>query len=327
METVSIALCTFNGGKFIADQLASFSDQTVLPDELVICDDGSTDDTLAIVERFASSAPFDVRIFRNQGNLGSTKNFEKAIGLCTSELIFLADQDDVWLPEKIATMSERFDEDPDLALLFSDALLVDEDLNPLKRSLWGMVFPAKRQAEFRDDRFKTLLWQNVVTGAATAFRSRYREKFLPIPDAPGLIHDGWIALVLASVTKVDYLPEKLLLYRQHGSQQLGVGISDLDAGRDERLNRSLTYNRSEIGRLQAMREIVKSSANFPPQTISLIDQNLIEREAMELHYRARLGVSGDLFTRLGQVATEYRSGRYGRFSRGLGSATKDLLGK
>ncbi len=327
MEKVSIALCTFNGGKFISEQLASFSDQTVLPDELVICDDGSTDDTLAIIESFASSAPFDVRVFRNPENLGSTKNFEKAIGLCTGDIIFLSDQDDVWLPEKISRMRKRFDEDPDLALLFSDAMLVDDDLNPLKRSLWEMVFPADRQAEFRDDPFKTLLWQNVVTGAAAAFRSRYREKFLPIPDAPGLIHDGWIALVLASVAKVDYLPEKLLLYRQHGSQQLGVGISDLDAGRDERLRRSLTYNRSEIGRLQAMREIVNRFTNFPPQTIKLIDQNSIEREAMEMHYKARLGVSGDLFTRLGQVAAEYRSGRYGRFSRGLGSAAKDLLGR
>jgi glycosyltransferase involved in cell wall biosynthesis len=327
METVSIALCTFNGGRFIAEQLRSFSEQTVLPDELVICDDGSIDETLSVVESFTSKAPFEVRIFKNQQNLGSTKNFEKAIGLCSGDVIFLSDQDDIWLPEKIATMRKRFENDPDLALVFSDALLVDEHLKPLKRALWEMVFPAKRQAEFRDDRFKTLLWQNVVTGAATAFRSRYREKFLPIPNAPGLIHDGWIALVLASVAKVDYLPAQLLLYRQHGSQQLGVGISDLDAGRDERLNRSLTYNRSEIGRLQAMREIAKGSDIFPPETLSLVDKYLSERESMELHYRARLGVSGDLFTRLGQVATEYRSGRYSRFSRGLGSAAKDLLRK
>ncbi|MBC7931137.1 MAG: glycosyltransferase, partial [Rubrivivax sp.] len=95
---LSIAMCTYDGGRYLAEQLASIAAQTRAPDELVVCDDRSRDETTSIVRRFAETAPFPVRLYVNEQNLGSTRNFEKAIGLCEGELIALSDQDDVWLP-------------------------------------------------------------------------------------------------------------------------------------------------------------------------------------------------------------------------------------
>src|ERR1019366_197610 len=93
---ISVALCTYNGERFLSQQLASIGKQTRLPDELVVCDDSSTDRTVAIVREFAASVSFPVRVFENQRNLGSAANFERAIRLCDGDLIALSDQDDIW---------------------------------------------------------------------------------------------------------------------------------------------------------------------------------------------------------------------------------------
>src|SRR5687767_9778204 len=124
-------MCTYNGGRFVAEQLASLSAQTRLPDELVVCDDGSTDSTVDVINEFAVSAPFPVRAHVNETNLGSTKNYEKAIRFCAGDLIALADQDDVWLPAKLARIEQAFARSPGVGLVFSDAEAVDEGLQPL----------------------------------------------------------------------------------------------------------------------------------------------------------------------------------------------------
>ncbi len=104
---ISVALCTFNGERFLPRQLASIQQQTRLPDELVICDDRSTDTTLAIVRSFASSVSFPVKVMQNERNLGSTKNFENAMRLCSGDLIALSDQDDVWYPQRLARSEQE----------------------------------------------------------------------------------------------------------------------------------------------------------------------------------------------------------------------------
>src|ERR1700761_4532631 len=98
---ISVALCTFNGELFLRQQLASIQQQTRLPDELLVCDDGSSDQTLTIVREFAASAPFPVKLFENEQNLGFAANFERAIRLCEGSLIALCDQDDIWYPTRL----------------------------------------------------------------------------------------------------------------------------------------------------------------------------------------------------------------------------------
>src|SRR5437588_7313199 len=107
-ERISIAMCTYNGARFLREQLDSFAAQSRLPDEVVICDDGSTDGTADIVRTFASGAPFPVHFHVNEPRLGITRNFERAAGLCTGSIIFFSDQDDVWLPDKLDRFAEAF---------------------------------------------------------------------------------------------------------------------------------------------------------------------------------------------------------------------------
>lgn len=98
---MSIAMATYNGARYLREQLDSFAAQTRLPDELVVCDDGSSDDTLNILEEFARTAPFQVRIFRNDVNLGYAQNFARALERCVGDLVFLSDHDNVWFEDKI----------------------------------------------------------------------------------------------------------------------------------------------------------------------------------------------------------------------------------
>ena len=104
MTTASIALATYNGEKFLQRQLDTLAAQTRLPDEMAVCDDGSTDGTLEILRQFAETAPFPVRIFQNLKNLGPGRNFRKAFSLCEGDVTFFCDQDDVWFPEKLETL-------------------------------------------------------------------------------------------------------------------------------------------------------------------------------------------------------------------------------
>src|SRR5437868_6261824 len=115
---ISVALCTYNGEKYLPDQLASYLKQERLPDELVICDDGSSDNTVEIIKRFATEAPFPVQLHVNENNLGSTKNFEKAFQLCQGEIITPSDQDDVWHEKKLLQLERAFKEHPQIGLVF-----------------------------------------------------------------------------------------------------------------------------------------------------------------------------------------------------------------
>jgi glycosyltransferase involved in cell wall biosynthesis len=120
-NSLSIAMCTYNGEAYIAEQLESFVKQTYLPSELVVCDDRSQDGTIPIVQDFARTAPFPVRIQVNQATLGVRKNFERAITLCTGDLIALSDQDDVWQREKLVRSVIALESAPNAAFTNASA--------------------------------------------------------------------------------------------------------------------------------------------------------------------------------------------------------------
>ena len=124
-------MCTYNGEPFISKQLESIASQTVLPDEVVICDDGSTDDTIMLVERFSSHVGFEVRLYENPTNLGFIGNFSKAMSLCSGDTIFLADQDDVWLDRKIEVYLNRL-KNPEIQALIPRTHKFLWDIKPVK---------------------------------------------------------------------------------------------------------------------------------------------------------------------------------------------------
>src|SRR5450432_2809279 len=195
---ISIALCTWNGAGHLGEQLASLAGQSRLADELIVCDDASADDTVAVVQQFARTAPFTVQLRQNPVRIGVVKNFTEAIVECSGDLIFLCDQDDVWHRDKIAVMLRAFDTDDDLAALFSNARLGDGT------TLWDHIgFRLRERRAVHDGRaFDVLAEHNVVTGATLAFRDQWRETVLPIPEIPGMLHDQWIATVIAAMANV-----------------------------------------------------------------------------------------------------------------------------
>jgi len=222
MQTISVALCVYNGGLFLEGQLKSIAAQTTQPNELIICDDQSTDDSIIIINNFRRIAPFPVIFFVNETQLGSTKNFEKAIKLCSGDIIVLADQDDVWVPDKLLIIHNTFTETEETVMTFSDALVVDEELKPLGYSLWNVMKFTKHQQTLAMNGYlyKVLLKHNVITGATMAFRGSCKQFILPVD--PLWVHDAWIAFILSTINKTALINIPLVMYRQHSSNQIGA---------------------------------------------------------------------------------------------------------
>src|SRR5919206_2408378 len=198
-DSFSVAMCTYNGARFTGAQLASVAAQTRPPDELVVCDDRSTDETVRVVEEFAAAAPFPVRLHVNERNLGSTKNFERAVSLCEGGLIALSDQDDEWLPGKLARLEAEFAREPSALVVFSDAAIVDEESRPTGRGLWESVGVGREElSRLEAGRgLGDLLRGSTVTGATMALRAGLRPPALPFPTDLPLIHDAWVSLLAA----------------------------------------------------------------------------------------------------------------------------------
>lgn len=221
---ISIALCTYNGESFLAEQLKSISEQTLLPDEIVVCDDGSTDNTLAIIEEFAKKVAFEIKIFRNKQPLRVTKNFEKAIAHTTGDIIFLCDQDDVWLPSKMEELSQYLADNQAIELVFSDAELVSETLQPLHKTQWQVVrFDETQKTLWRNGKaVEVMLGGNRVTGCTVAFRKSLFNVASPFPtEIPEVIHDTWLAWVATVRQTIGFYDKVLTHYRQHENQQIG----------------------------------------------------------------------------------------------------------
>jgi glycosyltransferase involved in cell wall biosynthesis len=217
---ISVALCTYNGVRFLSQQLASIAKQTRLPDELVVCDDRSMDQTIAMVREFAASVSFPVKIVQNSATLGSTRNFEQAIRLCEGDLIALSDQDDIWYPNRLQRSEQEFLAHPQAGLVFSDADLIDEEDRPLGKTLWQRLgFVGKLNRDLLAGQLVVLAKHRFVTGATVMFRADLRNRFFPI--AEGWIHDEWISLITAAFSDLRPIDQPLIRYRIHSSQQVG----------------------------------------------------------------------------------------------------------
>jgi glycosyltransferase involved in cell wall biosynthesis len=316
---LSIALATYNGERYLGEQLESLLRQTRLPDELVIFDDASTDSTAAIVRDFAGRASFPVRFQINAERLGSTRNFETAIRACSGDIIFLCDQDDVWYPDKIARMEEEFIGDPQAGAVFTDADVVDQDLRPFGPRLWGTVrFQRKDQARFAaHDALSVLLRHPVVTGATMAFRSSYRELLLPIPEI--WIHDAWISLLIGSVSHLVPLPVPLIAYRQHSANQIGIPRRNRESKRAK--TGCAAFYGPQVSRFEMARaRLAELPSRFPGAIRS------IERiDDMLLFLRARAALPDSRWRRLPGAMHELAALRYHRHAYGWKSFRRDLL--
>jgi len=199
---ISIAMATYNGEQYIKEQLQSFVTQTCLPDEVIISDDCSTDDTESIVREFEKVAPFTVAFHRNEKNLGYCGNFNAALMKATGDLIFLSDQDDVWFPEKIEHMVRLAIRNPEALVLMNDAALTDGQLNEVGLTKLGQI----RSAGFNVENF--------VMGCCCAIRRELLDFCMPIP--PGVKgHDNWLVQFADGLHSKVVDSTVLQYYRRH----------------------------------------------------------------------------------------------------------------
>lgn len=218
----SVALCTYNGEKFLNKQIDSILKQTLPVDEIIVCDDGSTDATVSILESYKNLYPDLFHIYLNKINLNTVKNFEKAITLCNNEIIFLCDQDDIWQETKAEKVVNVFKSKDDVVTVFTNAFIIDENDQVLDiLTLWDAIDLVKNKG-YKFDFYNILnLVDNFCTGATMAIRKDLKKSILPFPIIKNFYHDGWIAKVAALQNGLIFLDEKITCYRQHSLQQVG----------------------------------------------------------------------------------------------------------
>ncbi len=326
-SSVSVALCTRNGARFVEHQLRSILQQTTPPRQIVISDDASTDDTVALAQAVLAQyaeAPgqpaLEAVILRNPEPLGVSRNFETAILATSGDLIALCDQDDVWRPDRLARAVQEFDSRPDLDLVFSNARLVDGSGASLGRTLFEVleISEADRQRIHETDALSLFIKRNLATGATMMFRRRLLAVAVPFPSR--WVHDEWLAIIAAATGRLDIVDEPLVDYRQHGSNVIGVVYPTLR----RKVHRVLEPRGDRNERLSAQfaqfAERLESRGSLVPLEVRGLarDKATFESERQALP-PARL-------RRVAPILAAHGRGRYSRFaSQGRLDMVRDLL--
>ena len=210
--SISIAMATYNGADFLIAQLDSIAAQTVLPEEIIICDDCSTDETIQIIKQH--ELYHIIKLIINEHRIGIVENFKKATLHCKIDnFVAFADQDDIWLPTKLEknyTSLEALHAQNLPALVYSDAVFVNEN---------GEILNSSFMNEMGIDKFKhnfdTVIFGSLMLGCTIMFNPKMREVLLNIPSNSGFNHDAWISLASFSLGKNYFIKEPLIYYRKH----------------------------------------------------------------------------------------------------------------
>ncbi|MFM0078437.1 glycosyltransferase family 2 protein [Paraburkholderia sediminicola] len=321
-----VAMCTCNGKAFLEGQLRSLVEQTCVPDQIVVSDDMSDDGTWEQLNSWAEVVRrrYKVRVtlLRNTKRLGVTRNFEQAIRAVDTDIIFLADQDDIWASNKVELLSARLESDPYMALAHSDAFLIDDNDNDLGRSLFEALrlSAAERMLVQQQRFFEVYCRRNLVTGTTVAFRRELLDLALPFPG--DWIHDEWLAACAATIANVAMLPEKLTNYRQHGTNAIGMPATALSRiafcasriaamGRDDHLH-------YKVRRLQAWKRRLIEAGITAPEKVALLNE-------AQMHFNKRLKFRRGILARLPPVFAEFKSRGYHRFGDGFVGIARDIL--
>jgi glycosyltransferase involved in cell wall biosynthesis len=211
-KLVSIALATYNGEKFLVEQLDSIINQTYKNIEIIICDDKSIDSTVSIITNYANSDK-RISLYENDKNLGYIKNFEKAISLCNGEYIALSDQDDIWMLNKISTLVKEIGNS---LLIHSDANLIDD-----KSSLIGKSYTEYSKKMTSPKSIIDMILNGSITGCTCLFSSSLLQKIIPFPHNID-VHDKWIGIIAYYFGNIKYINIALIKYRQHSNNMIGA---------------------------------------------------------------------------------------------------------
>lgn len=217
MEKVDILLATYNGEKYIREQIDSILNQTHTEFRLLISDDGSTDLTKTILEEYKNKDS-RIEIFFQENNLGVVKNFEFLLGKVESKYYMFSDQDDIWKETKIEKSLNRIEEGFDL--VYSDLEVVDENLNVTYSSYWKLKGIYNKIKKYNN--FESLYLNNFITGCTIISKKELINSFMPLPNTSKFVlHDYWISLIISQNGKIAYVEEPLIKYRQHKNNKVG----------------------------------------------------------------------------------------------------------
>lgn len=200
---ISVCMATYNGEKYLREQVNSILAQLGTDDELVISDDGSKDSTISILKSYNDTR---IKIFHNTKNHGVNGNFENALEHSKGDYIFLSDQDDIWMPDKINTCVKALQM---VDCIVHDALIVDSDKNIVSES-----FFKERNS---GSGFWKNLYKNTCIGCCMAFTDEVLKKSLPIPNTTAFFHDNWIGCIADAKFKLEFIPFKGIMFRRHES--------------------------------------------------------------------------------------------------------------
>lgn len=217
MEKVDILLATYNGEKYIREQIDSILNQTHKEFRLLISDDGSTDGTRDILNEYKAKDE-RIEVFMQEENLGVVKNFEFLLGKVDAKYYMFSDQDDIWKAEKIEKSLKKIEEGFDL--VYSDLEVVDENLNVTYESYWKLKGIYKKIKKYNN--FESLYLNNFITGCTVISKKELIDSFMPLPNTSKFVlHDYWISLIVSQNGKIAYVEEPLIKYRQHKNNKVG----------------------------------------------------------------------------------------------------------
>lgn len=200
---ISVAMATYNGEFYVSEQIRSILQQTNPPDEIIIVDDASTDNTIQVLST-ALAGFSNARIIVNKNNLGYSSSFFKALSECTGDLIFISDQDDCWEIDKVNIVKNHFTLDPDLDIVIHDAAFYDSMLNPVGNSKYNRI-----------QSLGMSVYDVNVTGMCTTIRGRFMKSIQPDSDEFTVAYDEWIHTCGKYFGKKKIIYDKLVRFRRH----------------------------------------------------------------------------------------------------------------
>jgi glycosyltransferase involved in cell wall biosynthesis len=314
---VSVVMCTYNGSLYVEKQLNTILKQLNKNDEIIIIDDNSTDNTYDILKSFAKN--FDnIKLYKNKYNIGFLKNFQKALSLVSHEIILLSDQDDLWVDNKVNTIIDIFNKHPDIEVIFTDAYLINDIGIRKPYSLWEKL---KFNNLENTNIFSILLKNNIATGATMALKRNFLMQVIDIPDC--WVHDGWFAIVASSKNTLFPLNCKLIEYRQHNNNVIGVGKENVFIKMKKYLNDPMLLKKNideKICRYVALKNFIeKKGIKISQKKIN--DLN----DCINFWSLRKKFFQNNLYESLKIIIKFVLKGYYNKYSTGINSILKDLF--